>query len=130
MGKIINFSEVKKQNNDFTDPEGLREQDPNFFYYSLFPSLKDDHCFMGIIEQWPCFTKKIYKGGLKELFRQYCDNLLTKSQECVIDLMLHIHDPHFVFDITFSLKNWDEDNRNFFMYFLEKHAEAVRDIEF
>ena len=129
MGKIIKFSEAKKMSNESHNLKGKMESDIDLFYLSLFSHLENDRCFIGIIEQWPCFYDESFEGGLRKLFEKYCDNKLSNSQENVIDLMLHIHDPRFTFDVTLSLKNWSEEDRSFFLYFIEKHAEAIHEVK-
>lgn len=123
MGKVINFARSLDKCKSTT--RLLKRREENNQHTNLWMLFEEEKFFVEIIKQWPCFSTLEANIKPNELFTRYCDNLLSESQECVIDFMLHIHDPNFIFDINFSLKNWDKDDRCFFMYFLEKHAEVV-----
>ena len=120
MGKVINFSKsLKIQQSKHQAQEATQQTKSQTNLWTLF---EEEKFFTENIKSWPCFSNIKKNLSPSDLLTQYCDNLLSESQECVIDFMLHIHDPSFVFDLHFSLQKWNRKNRDFFLCILKKHA--------
>ena len=121
MGKIISFSksiESEEPKSHLPEKkEPLKQSTEN----KLWKIFKEESTFIQTIRLWPCFSSLSAKADSNELLQKYCENDLSESQECVIDFLLHIHDPSFVFDLGFSLNSWNKKDRSFFLHFLKKH---------
>lgn len=123
MGKVINFSKSLARDHSsshfFQKTQGKKE---NTNIWMLF---EEEASFLTTIKQWPCFSTLKKTTSSQELLQKYCNNQLSESQECVIDFLLHIYDENFLFDLNFSLNQWDKEDRDFFLYFLESHANSL-----
>ena len=122
MGKVINFNHpLNKHNATSSKSRFLAEEKTN----TATSSFNEDDYFLAIIYQWPCFSDLPQEASLDALLDHYCTDKLTSAQECVLDLMLHLSDPEFIFDIGASLKHWGSEDRAFFLYYLECHSKMV-----
>ncbi|MBC61455.1 MAG: hypothetical protein CMP11_03280 [Zetaproteobacteria bacterium] len=122
MAKVINFRQTGSRSSlKKTDQVMQKESKKN----SSWISGETDDFFVRIIYEWPCFRSLDSNISMEGLFKKYCDNELNESQESVVDFMLHLHDSQFQFDINCALKTWDNDNRSFFLYYLECHTELI-----
>jgi hypothetical protein len=126
MAKIIDFFKAKQAKAPKNQVNKTSAEDE--FWNSVLPPLFEWNDFLlETLYQWPCFKKEESPPVLDDLLSQYCNHNLNLSQECVIDLMLHIHDPRYIFDLTVSLKTWDKENRVFFLYFIKKYSKIIEE---
>ena len=121
MGKVISFSKPIGAEEPKSHLPEKKESFKNSSDNKLWKIFTEESTFIKTIRLWPCFSKLSPRTNSNELLQKYCENALSESQECVIDFLLHIHDPSFVFDLGFSLKNWSKKDRSFFLYFLKKN---------
>ena len=130
MAKVIDFKEIKRERPKTSSPVVVSREEDEEFWESILPSLFEwNDNFLELIYQWPCFQTKDTYSNLDDLFSNYCGHCLNPAQECVIDFMLHIHDSHYVFDVTCALKTWEDIDCEFFIYFLDKYALLIKQNE-
>ena len=123
MAKIINFLDAKKKcPTSFTLAKKFEFETYNSTLNSIF---EVDEYLLELIYQWPCFSKGNSNQGLRELLDKYCKHTLPADQECVLDFVLHIHDPKFIFDISFALNTWNDRDRFFFKFFIDEFAQVL-----
>ena len=123
MGKVLEMPRKKGgTNSKVSFSTAPKQESSRSLFWAL---LEEDKFFIEIIRNWPCFSTLGANIKTNELIHKYCKNKLNPSQECVVDLLLHIHDSSFVFDVNCSLAVWKKDDRDFFFYFLEQHAEVL-----
>lgn len=123
MGKVINFSkslEIRPSQHHLRETSPQKKSQIN-----LWMLFEEEKFFTENVKNWPCFSNLKKNLSPSDLLTQYCNNLLSESQECVIDFLLHIYDPTFVFDLHFSLKKWKRKDRDFFLYVLKKHSNSL-----
>jgi hypothetical protein len=123
MAKIIDFLEAKRSKS--LAPINKAPADDEFWDSVLPPLFEWNDFLLETLYQWPCFKEDQSPPELDDLLSQYCDHNLSLSQECVLDLMLHIHDSRYIFDLTVSLKTWGKEDRNFFVYFIKKYSKLL-----
>lgn len=85
----------------------------------------EDHAFLSLLKEWPCFKDLDDCIDLQQLFELYYDDELNQSQDCVLEFMFHMHDPDSSFDISNALYTWDNEDRHYFFTSLNMHAELI-----
>ena len=123
MGKVISFS--KSIVRDHSSSHILKETQGEKGHTNIWTLFEEEEFFLKTTLGWPCFSELKEKTSSNELLTKYCNNSLSESQECVIDFLLHLHDDNFLFDLNFSLSQWSQDDRDFFISFLEDHSNSL-----
>ncbi len=108
--------------------KSTREEYPSGKKALVFTS-GEDHAFLELIREWPCFQGTPPDLSLEELLQSYYDDELDLAQDCVIEFMFHMQDGSSPFDIGNALFTWDEDDRAFFMLSLNVHAELIDQVK-
>ncbi len=125
MGVVIRFPvAASSQKLQFVTDKIKNSYDDKPIDTSMF-SEEEDHAFMALIREWPCFSELEECLGLEELFEMYYDDELSQSQDCALEFIFHMHDPDSRFDISNALYTWDDDDRRYFFSSLAMHAELI-----
>ena len=124
MAKVINFLDARKKNS--TSFPMTTRNDLNIYNSALRTVDDVDNYLIDLIYQWPCFDRETVQYSLKDLLEKYCNQELLSEQECVLDFVLHIHDPSFMFDVSFALTIWNDQERLFFKFFIDEFSQVLR----
>ncbi len=124
MGTVINFPGSRLPNFQSVKEKVEKINDNKPLDTSIF-SEDEDHAFLCLLKEWPCFRLIDENIDLQELFELYYDDELTQAQDCVLEFMFHMHDPDSNFDISNALYTWNDEDREYFITSLNMHAELI-----